>query len=262
MVARTVDQASRVMQHEQNDVIYREKSKKSDPPADESNAKGNWKSRKQLHLIRKIFHALAGVAMAGVYQSILTREQTLWIFGTMFTLLGLGEYIRLKFPNHILSRIAMWIMQALARTYEMKHATGMIYFVTGVLICVGFFPKKVAVLSILFLAIGDPCASTCGITWGYLGPKFSNGKSLVGFLGGVLSCAITTFLFYYGETGLSPSLFLVSLLGGFSGGITELLCGRVVEGSGGPIDIDDNLAVPVGSGFLFYLGLQFFPSFL
>jgi len=251
------------MEHE-NDLIHRQNKSKENLPADTNGAAQKYKakSRKELHLVRKIFHALAGILMAGVYNFLLTREQTLWIFGTIFALLGLGEWIRLTFPNHLISRIAMVVMQALARTYEMKHASGMIYFVTGVLICCGCFPKKVAVLSIMYLAIGDPCASTFGISWGYLGPKFSNGKSLIGFLGGVLSCAITTFLFYYPDTGPTLNLFLVSLLGGLSGGITELLCGRVVEGSGGPIDIDDNLAVPVGSGLLFYLALQFFPSFL
>jgi len=267
MVARTVDQASRVMQHEQKDLIFRAKNKaeeRDQPPNGEVKPDSSkWRSRKQLHLVRKIFHALAGIGMASVYQYVLTREQTLWIFGALFATLGTGEWVRLKYPNNVVSKLAMVIMQTLARTYEMKHMSGMIYFVTGVLICVGFYPKKVAVLSILFLAIGDPAASTCGIQWGSLGPKFSNGKSLIGFLGGLMSCAITTAIFYYSETGPSMSLLLVSLLGGLSGGITELLCGRVVEGSGGPIDIDDNLAVPVGSGLLFYLSLlQLFPSFL
>mmetsp|Transcript_4447 Transcript_4447/g.8932 ORF Transcript_4447/g.8932 Transcript_4447/m.8932 type:complete len:266 (+) Transcript_4447:52-849(+) len=265
MVARTVDSASRVLQEGKGDnIIFREKVLKDPAPVPDKIPLKTvpFKSRKDLHLLRKLFHALAGIAMAFVYEYILSREQTLIIFGGIFAFLLVGEILRFNFPNSPITRFTLWLLQLLARTYEMKHMTGMIYFVTGVLICVGLLPKKVAVLSILFLAIGDPCASTCGIQLGYLGPKFRNGKSLMGFVGGFLSCAITTYVYFFQETGPSTSLFAVSLLGGFAGGVTELLCGRVVEGTGGPIDIDDNLAVPVGSGFLFYAGLQYFPSFI
>ena len=42
----------------------------------------------------------------------------------------------------------------------------------------------------------------------------------------------------------------------------EVLCGRKIEGVGGPIDVDDNLAVPIGSGCMFYAVLSLvFPEF-
>ena len=46
---------------------------------------------------------------------------------------------------------------------------------------------------------------------------------------------------------------LVSVLGGVAGAIPETLCGRVHNGEGGPIDVDDNLAVPIGSGLVLYV---------
>jgi len=181
------------------------------------------------------------------------------------------------------------------------------------------YPKRVAVLSILYLSIGDPCASTAGIMYGHLSTRFvraklcgcssakrimidscrsrailcggvsciwdgqlpihdaevtvqltgflrirfSNGKSLVGFIGGVVSCTVVTYAYYVREMEISTTLLLVSAVGGLCGAVTELLCGRKVEGSGGPIDIDDNLAVPAGSGLLLYGALAcFIPTFL
>lgn len=39
----------------------------------------------------------------------------------------------------------------------------MLFFLTGVIFCIFFYPKNVAILAILFLSVGDPCASACGI---------------------------------------------------------------------------------------------------
>ena len=51
----------------------------------------------------------------------------------------------------------------------------MVFFVAGVLSVIVMFPKRVAVLAMLYLSFGDPFASAVGIRLGYLGPKFSNG---------------------------------------------------------------------------------------
>ena len=62
---------------------------------------------------------------------------------------------------------------------------------------------------------------------------------------------------------LSTDVFC-SLTQFFAGATMEVLCGRKIgaEGLGGPIDVDDNLAVPIGSGCIFYAVLSLvFPSF-
>ena len=51
----------------------------------------------------------------------------------------------------------------------------MVFFVAGVLSVIVMFPKRIAVLAMLFLSFGDPLASAVGMTLGNLGPKFSNG---------------------------------------------------------------------------------------
>lgn len=87
----------------------------------------------------------------------------------------------------------------------------------GITLSVAAFPKSIAVLSVLYLALGDPFASTVGIKFGKLGPRFSNGKSLIGTLGGFFICAATTALYFARSVQLSGALALVSLLGGVAG---------------------------------------------
>mmetsp|Transcript_43798 Transcript_43798/g.105901 ORF Transcript_43798/g.105901 Transcript_43798/m.105901 type:complete len:265 (+) Transcript_43798:53-847(+) len=221
------------------------------------------KGRKSLHLLRKLFHALAGVALASVYEVLLDRQTTLKVFGVLLVLLALGEGLRFAFPESFFATLSLRVTSALARTYEIKHMSGMIFFLTGVLFCIYFYPKNVAILAILYLSVGDPCASACGIRWGHHSMKFSNGKSLVGFLGGMAACFGCTLAYFWQSHGPSAELIAVSLWGGVVGATTELLCGRVLysdgETKGGPIDIDDNLAVPIFSGALFWGVLSFFP---
>ena len=93
----------------------------------------------------------------------------------------------------------------------------MVYYMAGITISVAAFPKRVAVLSILYLALGDPFASTMGIKYGKLGPRFSNGKSLIGSVGGFAICAVTTGLYFAPSLQVSVTLGLVSLLGGIAG---------------------------------------------
>jgi CDP-diglyceride synthetase len=93
----------------------------------------------------------------------------------------------------------------------------MVYYLAGVTLTVAAYPKKVGVLAILFLALGDPFASTMGIKFGKFGPRFSNGKSLIGTLAGLTICALTTAIYFSRGVQDGLTLALVSLLGGLAG---------------------------------------------
>ena len=183
---------------------------------DSSKGTPHGKSRTQLHLIRKVFHAATGSGFAALYEYFLDKHQALLFYGVLFIILFVGEILRMKFPDTI-NRLALRVTQSLLRSYEKDHASGMVYFVAGMIFCVGLLPKNIAVLSILFLSIGDPVASACGIRFGSLGPKFGNGKSLIGYLGGLLACAIITYFYFARFFVPSNSLYVVSLIGGFAG---------------------------------------------
>ncbi|EKX37182.1 hypothetical protein GUITHDRAFT_116596 [Guillardia theta CCMP2712] len=208
------------------------------------------KTKKNMHLSRKIFHSTSGVIMASLYEFWLSREVALLLLTPGFLVFFVAETFRINYPKHPLSILFFRLFARLARSYEIERRSGIVFYLAGVLACVLFFPKPIAVLSILFLAFGDPFASLCGMTWGALGPRFSNGKSLIGSLGGLVACSFITFLYFL--RSLSPSLSLLAA-------IPETLCGRIVDGKGGPIDLDDNLAIPLGSSIIMFILFKLFP---
>ena len=97
--------------------------------------------------------------------------------------------------------------------------------------------------AILYLAFGDPSSSFFGVLYGR--NKIFPNKSLQGTLGGFTVCAIATFLYLHFEAFPPGKVLLLSLIGGFSGAISELL----------PLNVDDNFAIPVVSGALMALAL-------
>eukprot|EP00960_Hanusia_phi_P030355 748539-Hanusia_phi.AAC.1 len=175
------------------------------------------KTKKNLHLSRKIFHTTSGVIMASLYEFWLSREVALLLLIPGFFVFFIAESFRVNFPKHPMSILFFRLFARLARSYEIERRSGIVFYLAGVLACVFLFPKPIAVLSILFLAFGDPFASLCGMNWGSLGPRFSNGKSFIGSFGGMVACSLITFLYFL--RSLSPSLPLLgaSLIGGFAG---------------------------------------------
>ena len=134
------------------------------------------KTRKSIHFLRKLFHALAGILMAGSYEWIFTtQKEAVFFYACFFAFVASGEMMRLYFLDTAVAKFVFRFMSILARNYELKQASGMVFFVAGVLSVIVLFPKRIAILSILFLSFGDPFASACGIRLGYLGPKFRNG---------------------------------------------------------------------------------------
>jgi dolichol kinase len=112
----------------------------------------------------------------------------------------------------------------------------------GLLVVVFFFSKPVVLLSVLFLAIGDPIAAIVGTRWGRT--KITKRKSLEGSVANFLATALVSLLFglFYLQLGVPQSL-LLTLLGGTVSTLVELL----------PAPIDDNFTIPVGSALLLSL---------
>lgn len=217
-----------------------------------------FKTKSNMNAMRKIFHAVSGVTLAMIYELFLTRAQAFFAASVAWVVLTAVEIFRLKFAEAsgkrgAVSDFLFGKFKGIARDYEREQLSGMVYYMAGISITVALFPKVVAVLAVLYLALGDPFASTVGIKYGKsIGPRFSNGKSLVGTLGGFAICALTTGLYLFSTLQASWTLAIVSLLGGVAAAVPETLCGRInpSSGRGGPIDVDDNLAVPIFSGML------------
>jgi len=207
----------------------------------------NWrlKFRNDLHLARKVWHCGMGVSMALIYAIGLPKVLSVLLLAAALAFFLTAEYARLKFPK--LNAFAIRVMGPLMRTSEVNRISGTPFYIGSVLLSVAIFPKAIAVLSILFLAIGDPISSIFGILWGDLGPRFSNGKSLIGTAAGMGICCVITFIYLLCIHVPPFSSLLIALAGGLAGGGAEMI----------PLEIDDNFSIPLVSGLALWVAFLF-----
>lgn len=200
--------------------------------------------RSDLHLTRKIWHLGMGTLIAGIYASGMERSTGIWILGSVLTLALMVEAARLRVPGFNQKVLRVW--GPFMRNCEVSKMTGAPHYMASTILAIAIFPKPVALLAILFLAIGDPIASLVGILYGDRGPRFSDGKSLIGTAAGVSACMILAFVFVLSLHATPGQALLVALLGGLAGGTAELL----------PVELDDNLTIPIVSGFVTWLAFM------
>lgn len=202
--------------------------------------------RHDLHLARKIWHMIAGFVIVFLYCIGIPQTIGVILLSAALVLALFMESKRLRNPS-LNSRI-LKIWGPVMRNHETSRMSTTPHYIASALIAIGIFPRPVAILSILYLACGDPIASLFGILYGHKGPRFKSGKSLIGTTAGIFTCALVTF-FYLGTQSL-PVFTLLSLtvIGGLAGGLAELL----------PFEVDDNFTIPVVSGFTLWLAFIIF----
>ena len=146
------------------------------------------KLRNDLHLVRKIWHCGMGAFMAVLYGFGLPKSVAISLLFIAFVFFSVVEFIRLRHPKINSYAIKMW--GPIMRSSEITKVSGTPFYVGSVMLSIAVFPKPIAILSILFLAVGDPISSIFGILWGSKGIRFSNGKSLIGTAAGMGICSI------------------------------------------------------------------------
>lgn len=196
--------------------------------------------RSDLHLARKFWHMGMGLVIAGIYQMGLPAGISVLILSAFLAFTLVIEAIRLRNPSVNQTIIRLW--KPVMRSCEVDRCTGIPFYLAASIVSIAVFPKPVAVLSILYLACGDPIASLVGILYGNKSIRFSNGKSLLGTLAGIFTCVLITFAFLLNQSFPYSALLPLSVMGGIAGGAAELV----------PLDMDDNFTIPVISGFVMW----------
>ena len=195
------------------------------------------KAKKDLHLMRKIWHCLPGLALVtNIYNQWLPHYLLVILLGLGFLAVSFGELLRLNYKQF--NRLTIHFSKHIMRREELKNISGVPYYLGSCFLVLLIFNTHIATLSILYLALGDPFASFMGIKYGEGSHKFANGKSIIGTLGGITICMIATMV--YGtlvgwEVG---TIFPMAFFGGLAGGLSETF---VIE------DINDNLFIPLVS---------------
>ena len=199
--------------------------------------------RSDLHLTRKIWHMTMGLVIISCYMSGMAQGTALMILAPLLLWSVSMEVIRLRNPS--INEKCVRFFGPVIRSHEVNKVSGMPYYIASSIFAIAVFPKPVAILSLLYLALGDPLASLVGILYSQRSVKIFNGsKSLHGTAAGYLVCAVATWI-YLRSTGMyGLDLIRLTLLGGFAGALAELL----------PLELDDNFTIPVVSGFILWLG--------
>lgn len=197
--------------------------------------------RQDLHLIRKLWHMTMGLLMVAAFLTGLTRVQSVLILGFFLGLCLLVETARLRISSVNDAVIRFW--GPIMRSGEVDRMSGTPFYLASALIAVGIFPKPIAALSLLFLACGDPMSSLIGILYGKNSPKWADGKSWIGTSAGVLTCMLVGAIFWNALPVKAWQAWVLTWIGGIAGGMAELV----------PVEVDDNLIIPLVSGFTLWI---------
>lgn len=172
---------------------------------------------------RRLFHILGG-SFFPVLAFFLPLNLILLflVIATFFSLVF--DLARMLFP--VINSWALFSWIAL-KGEERRGLTGSTFLLLSSLFVFYFFEKEIAIISLLFLSLGDPLASIVGERWGR---RRLMGKSLEGGFAFFFTALTVGFI-------LSPILGLTSLqvfLGAMVGSVIELL----------PLPLNDNLIIP------------------
>ncbi len=106
-----------------------------------------------------------------------------------------------------------------------------VWYVLGMLIVVAVFPREIALPSILVMALADPAASYVGRRWG-------RARLGTGTVTGTVTFVVTGLLVLAPFVGVGPAAVASALAS-----VIEIL----------PWKLDDNLSVPLSSGFALWI---------
>lgn len=178
-------------------------------------------------LSRKLIH-LFNLIIPFSYMVIVTDRVEMTIIMSILSIVFiLVEYARMRVQ--IVKNIFYKLFNPMMRKRELDgKLTGATWVVIISVPMIYFFPKEIAVLSLVFMSVGDSAASIIGQAFG---KTMIGSKSLEGALGCFAACTIAILI-----------LDLIPLSVGLSGAIVATIFEAL------PLNIDDNVLIPVASG--------------
>ena len=204
--------------------------------------------RTKLQWRRKIFHLGMGLSFLCLFVYAGLSELALNVLSIAFILFCLNLEI-LRHHNDGIKRFVNRVFGPIMREHEKTKVTAASHYIISMSVVYFIFPIEVAMLSLLFIAVGDPVAGVIGASFGKI--KLKDHVSLEGFMACFVICAAlsalcVTHLF---NTTLGPLLAIpFALLGGFIGAVAESSFKKV----------DDNLVIPLVSAPLLWCLMQLF----
>ncbi len=183
-------------------------------------------------LLRKILH-LSNLVIPFTYLFYFdSKVEALFILLPITSFALLIEYLRI---NSILVKLFFdkYLFSMLRNHEKSGKFTGATWVFISSTLSIGIFPKEIAIISLIYMSVGDTAAGLIGRKFGRI--KIYN-KTLEGALAGFVICLMSGLII-----DLNISILILTI-GALSATIIELL----------PISIDDNLRIPLFSGTVMY----------
>lgn len=207
--------------------------------------------RHHLQWRRKIFHIGNGLLFLYLYYFVGFSREFLLGFGLGLSLITLGtEFLRHTFPffNERVCRF----FGPLMRRHERQGINSAVYYILAMYLVYVVFPIEVAVLTLLYVGIGDPVAGVVGTKYGL--HRIKPGVSWEGFLACFAVCTVLTAVFcafILNEVNLHGMLLI----------LFSLCCGLVAAKAESSFkNFDDNLVIPFVCAPILYLLLIAFQA--
>ena len=175
---------------------------------------------------RKAIHLFNLIIPFGYWFIIPDQNQFKIIIITFTALFILADYFRKK--SKIIKKLFIIFFNKMLREHELKgQFTGATWVMISASVTILVFPKYIAIISLIFMSIGDTFAALIGRKFGKL--KIYD-KSIEGFLGGLIACLVAAYCY-------DPLPFYISGFGALAAMLFETL----------PLPLDDNFRIPIGS---------------
>lgn len=130
----------------------------------------HWRSFVHKHEVpRKVLHVSIGFFTLSLYRSGLQPSSITPYLMTALIPIATVDYLRHAYPA--LNRFYVRYLGAFMRETEYEGWNGVIWYLLGAWLVLGFFPKDVGVMGVLLLSWCDTAASTVGRAWGRYTPR-------------------------------------------------------------------------------------------
>ncbi|GAA6006790.1 hypothetical protein JCM10207_009097 [Rhodosporidiobolus poonsookiae] len=161
--------------------------------------KGRWRSG--LEIPRKLLHSSIALVVLYLWTSHVSVPSILRVLGGATLVIGGADVLR--FQSRRVERAYEGLVGWFMRESERHAVNGTIYYLVGVLFCLSFYPRDLAVLSIIQLSLCDTSASVFGRLFGRFTPRlplagslFGRKKSLAGTVAAVVTGTVASYVFW------------------------------------------------------------------
>ena len=187
------------------------------------------RDRREVHLGRRLFHMAAGTLFPVLAFFV---ERNLFLALLILATVSLLTIDVARLFVSSLNRMFLYVLDPVLRADEERRITGASYALAGILAAFALFQRDVAILAVLFLALGDPVAAMVGM-------QFRRGRVFGKSPWGSLAMAVTGL----GIAGVLHGTGAIDFQGVFVVGALVAAATEIL-----PLRVDDNLTVPLSAG--------------